>query len=390
MRLPTLSRLPLLAGIAAVLAACTAAQMTPVWESWASANDQEDRYESVHSVLADPAGAVIAVGVSSSLQTALDQLVVVKYTLAGQVIWKAVANLGDYDKPYAARLGTDGSIYAVTETAVIKFDRNGFELWRKTLEGGLDGGALRDLELNGNQLLVAGRKLYVLDLNGAPVTTVTPAAPLWDVAVTSTGIYTAGYGHVQRFDSNLQPVWHWAHADAQNPPAELAVAADGTVYVATYNDEPQDSSYLTRISSNGAQVWTKFFNDPDSQSYQVGGVPKVKLLATGNLVLGLSQQPTRILNIINPANGSVLYSTTQKSGIINELETDASGNIYVAGNNTPQKFDSKAALLASGTMNAVDVTSGGLALYGNAIYVGAGAFDSKGKMKLYLSKYNNQ
>ena len=70
--LPTLPRLPLLAGTTAVLAACTAAQLTPAWESWFSANDQEDRFESVHSVLADPAGAVISVGVSSSLQMALD------------------------------------------------------------------------------------------------------------------------------------------------------------------------------------------------------------------------------------------------------------------------------------------------------------------------------
>ena len=390
MRLPTLPRLPLLAGITTVLAACTAAQLTPVWESWASTNDLEDRYETVDCVLADPAGAVIAVGVSSSLQGIQDQLVAIKYTLTGQVIWKTVADLGDYDKPYAARLGADGSLYAVTETSVIKFDRNGFELWRKTLEGGLDGGALRDLELNGNRVLVAGRQLYALDLNGNPVTTITPAASLWDVAVTTTGIYTAGYGHVQRFDSNLQPVWHWVHADAQNPPAELAVAADGTVYVATYNDEPQDSSYLTRLSSGGAQVWTKFFNDPDSQSFQLGGTPKVKLLANGNVVLGRSQQPTRILNILNPASGSVLYTSTQKSGIINELETDAAGNIYVAGNNTPQKFDSKATLLASGALSAVDVTSGGLALYGNAIYVGAGAFDSQGRMKLYMSKYDNK
>ena len=89
--LPTLPRLPLLAGTTAVLAACTAAQLTPAWESWFSANDQEDRFESVHSVLADPAGAVISVGVSSSLQMALDQLVVVKHSLSGQVIWKAVA-----------------------------------------------------------------------------------------------------------------------------------------------------------------------------------------------------------------------------------------------------------------------------------------------------------
>ena len=74
----------------------------------------------------------------------------------------------------------------------------------------------------------------------------------------------------------------------------------------------------------------------------------------------------------------------------NELETDASSNIYIAGSNTPQKFDSKATLLASGKLNSVEISSGGLALYGNAIYVGAGAFDSKGEMTLYLSKYNNQ
>jgi hypothetical protein len=373
---------------AASLAACTAAQLTPAWETWLSANDQEDRYESIHSVLVDPAGAVLSVGVSSSLQTALDQLVVIKQDLNGRVIWKAAADLGDYDKPYAARLGSDGSLYAVTETAVIKFDRNGFELWRRTLESGLEGGALRDLELDGNRLLVAGRQLYALDLNGNPLTVITPAAPLWDIAVTTTGVYTAGQGHVQRFDPQLQAVWHWAHADAQNPPAELAVAADGTVYVATYNDEPQDSAYLTRLNSNGVQVWTQFFNDPDTQSFQLGGTPKVALLANGNVVLGLSQQPTRVLSILNPANGAVLYRTTQTTGLINELMTDSANNIYVTGSNSPQKFDSKGALLGSGRMNSADITSGGLALYGSSIYVGAGVFQN-GRMKLYLSKYSN-
>lgn len=373
---------------AATLAACTATQLTPAWETWLSANDQEDRYESIHSVLVDPAGAVLSAGVSSSLQTALDQLVVIKQDLNGKVIWKAVADLGDYDKPHAARLGSDGSLYAVTETAVIKFDRNGFELWRRTLESGLEGGALRDLELDGNRLLVAGRRLYALDLNGNPLTVISPAAPLWDIAVTTTGVYTAGQGHVQRLDPQLQPVWHWAHADAQNPPAELAVAADGTVYVATYNDEPQDSAYLTRLNSNGVQVWTQFFNDPDTQSFQLGGTPKVALLANGNVVLGLSQQPTRVISILNPANGSVLYRNTQTTGLINELMTDSAGNIYVTGSNSPQKFDSKGTLLGSGRMNSADITSGGLALYGSSIYVGAGVFQN-GKMKLYLSKYSN-
>ena len=28
-------------------------------------------------------------------------------------------------------------------------------------------------------------------------------------------------------------------------------------------------------------MWTKFFNDPDTQSFQLGGTPKVKLLANG-------------------------------------------------------------------------------------------------------------
>lgn len=373
------------------LVACTAAQMTPTWEKWFSLNEQQERYETIHQVIYDPAGAVISVGSSSYTGSANDELVVFKTATNGTLLWKSSTDLDVYDRPWHSVLGSDGSIYAVTESSIVKFNSNGVKQWQRNISTLIGADAMiRDVEISNNQVYVAGRDLFVFDVNGNLSNTVAQIAPLWDVAIHSTGIYTAGTGYVRRYNANLSPVWTYAHPDIQNPPADLAIANDGTVYAATYNDEPQDSAYLTRINSNGVQVWTKFFNDPDTSSFNMPGMPKVSILPNGSLVLGLSQQPTRIINIIDAATGNVKSSNTQKVGLINELEVDSKGGIYVVGGKTPQKFDSTGTLLANGRIPAdVEITSGGLAFTSSQIFVGAGAFNNS-QMKIYLSSYANQ
>lgn len=373
------------------LAACTAAQMTPTWEKWFSVNEQQQRYETIQNVIYDAAGAVISVGYSSNLDTQQDELVVFKQATNGNLLWKTSVDLGIYERSWDSVIGSDGSIYVATESTLVKFNSNGVKQWQRDISAliGADA-AIRDLEFSNNQIYVAGRDLYMFDVNGNLTKTVAQIAPLWDVAIHNTGIYTAGTGYVRRYNANLTPVWTYAHPDVQNPPADLAIANDGTVYAATYNDEPQDSAYLTRISSNGTQVWTKFFNDPDTSSFGMPGMPKVRILPNGNLVLGLSQQPTRIINIIDAATGNVKSSNTQKVGLINGLEVDSKGGIYVIGARTPQKFDSTGTLLANGRIPSdTEITSGGLAFTADSIYVGAGAFNN-GQMKMYVSKYTNQ
>jgi len=385
------TRVLAVSAVITALTACTAAQMTPTWEKWFSVNEQQQRYETIQNVIYDPAGAVISVGYSSNLDTQQDELVLLKQATNGTLLWKTSLDLGIYERSWDSAIGNDGSIYVATESTLIKFNSNGVQQWQRDISAliGADA-AIRDIEISNNQIYIAGRDLYVFDVSGNLKNTIAQIAPLWDVAIHNTGIYTAGTGYVRRYSSSLSPVWTYAHPDVQNPPADLAIANDGTVYAATYNDEPQDSAYLTRISSNGTQVWTKFFNDPDSNSFQMPGMPKVRLLPNGNLVLGLSQQPTRIINIIDPTNGNVKSSNVQKTGLITRLEVDNKGGIYVVGSNTPQKFDTTGTLLANGKMGGdTEVTSGGLAFTADSIYVGAGAFKN-GNMKMYVSRYANQ
>ena len=375
------------------LVACAAVQMTPTWEAWSSSSNPATSYETLQELIYDPAGAVISAGHASLIGSGQDTLVVMKNTANGAPIWRTVVDLGEgtYNRPWASALGTDGSIYLVTESTLIKFTSNGTESWRRNISTLINGdAALRDVEISGNRLYVAGRDLYVFDLNGALTNTVAQIAPLWDVAITTNGIYAAGTGQVHRYTTNLAPVWKYALPVVQNPPADMAIANDGTVYVATFNSTPQDSAYLTRISSNGTQVWSKFFADPDANSYQLSGIPNVELLPDGNVVFGVSQQPTRIINIINASNGSVKTSNKQSTGLIDEMVVDSKGGIYVVGSNKPQKFDNTATLLATGTMpSTADISSGGLAVTASSIYVGAGVFKNN-DMKMYVSRYANQ
>ena len=145
------------------LVACAAVQMTPTWEAWSSASNPATSYETLQEVIYDPAGAVISAGHASLIGSGQDTLVVMKHTSNGAPIWRTVVDLGagTYNRPWASALGTDGSIYLVTETTLIKFTSNGTESWRRNISTLINGdAALRDVEISGNRLYVAGRDLY--------------------------------------------------------------------------------------------------------------------------------------------------------------------------------------------------------------------------------------
>lgn len=382
-----------LCAVSVGLVACVATQVTPTWETYLPSG-QDNRYETAHVLLRDSTGALISVGNSSSYQNANDALYLVKQSADGAVRWKTVVDVATYDHAWDAVLDGSGNIYVAASAYVVKFDGNGVEVWRQTLpEQVQDGEAnqlVRDIELANGQLYVAGQSLYVLDLNGQLLNTIAQPQPLWDVTVHATGLYTAGNGVVRKYQADGTPLWQATLSPLQNPPAELAITNDGTVYVATRNESPQDSAYLTRINVNGGVAWSKFFADPDTNSYAMPGMPKLKLMPNGNLLLGLSQQPTRVLSLVDANTGNVLKSTTQRKGLINEMQVDDKGNIYVAGEATPQKFDANLTLLAEGRIpTEADVTSGGLLVTADSIYVNAGA-KQNGTMQFYSARYENK
>lgn len=375
------------------LMACAATQVKPVWETYLPSG-AEQRYEMAQVMLRDSTGALISVGDSSSIQTASDAVYVVKQNADGSVRWKTVVDIAAYDHVWDAVLDASGNIYVAGSDYVVKFDSNGFKLWQATLPEQVQEGEanqlVRDIELANGQLYVAGQSLYVLDLNGQLLNTIAQPQPLWDVAVHPTGLYTAGNGVVRKYQADGTPLWQATLSARQDPPAELAITTDGTVYVATRNSSPQDSAYLTRINANGGVAWSKFFADPDTNSYAMPGMPKLQLMPGGNLLLGLSQQPTRVLSLIDANNGNVLKSTSNRQGLINELQVDDKGNIYVAGEATPQKFDANLTLLAEGSIpSETSVTSGGLVVTADSIYVNAGA-KNNGTMQFYSARYENK
>ena len=145
------------------LVACTAAQMTPTWEKWFSLNEQQERYETIHQVIYDPAGAVISVGSSSYTGSANDELVVFKTATNGTLLWKSSTDLDVYDRPWHSVLGSDGSIYAVTESSIVKFNSNGVKQWQRNISTLIGADAMiRDVEISNNQVYQNRRKTSCL------------------------------------------------------------------------------------------------------------------------------------------------------------------------------------------------------------------------------------
>lgn len=383
-----------LCALAGGLAACVATQVTPVWETYLPSG-AADRFETTSVLLRDASGALVSAGNSVQIQgTRFDELYVVKQNADGSVRWKTRVDISSNDRPWDGVTDANGNIYIAGPTYVVKFDSNGFEVWRAILpEQSSDGAPMelvRDIELANGQLYVAGQALYVLSLDGQVVNTIAQPQPIWDVAVHATGLYTAGAGIIRQYQADGTPLWQVTLPAEANGTAELAIANDGTVYAATGNYQPQDSAYLTRINANGSLAWSKFFGDPDTNSYALPGMPKLRLMPNGNLLIGRSQDPTRVLSLVDASSGNVLKSISNRSGLVDDLEVDDKGNVYVMGGTTPQKFDASLALLAEGRVPSnVQPGTGSIEVSADSIYVNTGA-TKDGTMSFYSARYENK
>lgn len=383
-----------LCALAGGLAACVSTQVTPVWESYLPSGT-DNRFETPNVLLRDASGALISAGNSVPLEGArIDELYVVKQNADGSVRWKTRLDIANYDRPWDGVTDANGNIYIAGPNYIVKFDSNGFEAWRAILpEQSTDGAPMqlvRDIELANGQLYVAGQALYVLKLDGQLLNTIAQPQPIWDVTVHASGLYTAGNGIIRKYQADGTPLWQVTLPAAANATAELAIANDGSVYAATGNNQPQDSVYLTRISANGGLAWSKFFGDPDTNSYALPGFPKLRLMPNGNLLIGLSQDPTRVLSLVDAGSGNVLKSMSNRSGLIDDLEVDAKGNVYVMGGTAPQKFDVNLTLLAEGRVPSdAQPGTGSIEVTADSIYVNTGA-TKDGSMRFYSARYENK
>lgn len=366
-----------------ILASCTPLKITPIWSGDPMVNTSSTVYESLHQLLIQD-GKLYGVGVETSLNVYSDKLVVFAQDQTGKIIWKNSVDLSSNDRPWKSIIANNG-IVILTETMLVKFSFQGKLLWSKDFSLEENDPILRDVEISKNNFIVAGRSIYLIDFDGNLKLKKAIDHPVWDVVVFNEDIYTAGFGSVHKYSQDLNLDWSYLLPTNQTPPMELVVTLKEGLFVLSSNDYPQESTTMFKLNNMGKLVWKKNFEDPD-EGYKLPGMPKIRKLNSGNLLVGLSQQPTRKLYIVNQ-DGKILKKMDSKTGLINELQVDPSGYIVVMGEGHPEVYSPNLELVARGDFpKSVDVTSGALAFDNQFIYVGAGVA-SNGTMKFYTACY---
>ncbi len=377
---------------------CQDTRIQPQWNMVYSASSNHYDTLSFVDILPDSEDLYL-VGNSKEIDSAYDEIAALRLSADGKIIWKKSFDIDAYDRPLAHVIDTQQNLYIASENSVIKLNPQGELLWTvhlsefvspPTEEDPDPSMLIRDMKLYNDQIYVAGRHLILLNTDGAILQNIKFEKPIWQIYFKNNILYSAGNGLIQAFNSDnfSKTIFRYQLVKTQNPPAAIAVNDKGTIFVATRNDNPQDSAYLTAISAQGKMIWSKFYDDIVDGSYDLPGTPKLLLLNNNNLVLCLSQHPTRSIQWISSQDGHTINKYIAKTGIVQDMKNNEKDFIIASGGKNSQLFDAQGNLLATGNIQQdVDQTSGSIINRNNQIYIGSSIFiNGSSSMSLRMYK----
>lgn len=237
----------------------------------------------------------------------------------------------DWDNARAVGVDAAGNVYVTGlsagssaynyDYATIKYDASGNQLWLVRYNGpgnGWDEATAMAVDAAGN--------VYVTGLSGA--------------------VPSTGHDYVTiKYDTNGNQLWLALYNGPGNRadiPTNLAVDANGNVYVTGYSGNPSapDDYATIKYDASGNQLWVARYS---------GSASAIALDAAGNVyVTGKSYDSITLFDyatIKYDSNGNQLWVTRyngpeNSSDAATDLAVDVAGNVYVTGNAGTLKYDS--------------------------------------------------
>ena len=353
--------------------------------------NQSDPTRGKSAMVVDLAGNIYVTGTTFNGLNA--DFLTVKYSAAGAILWRTITNgiANGNDIAYAIALDPSGNVFVTgstesggqTDYLTVKYDNDGVELWRKSL----DGGANRDdaayaivVDASGNAFVTGaanptstgtdyvtvkyspiGTELWRIAMAGTGNTNDVPAALCLDSAgnavVTGYGVNgnspNYDYITVKYIEIGGMPFEAWSprrqfNSNANSFDIAFAMACDqsGNIYVTGRSHNGSNFDYVTvKYNSSGISQWI-----PPAAMNGTGNATDTAVAiavdASGNVIVtGQSEQDTTgIQSVTNPMHLTVKYSAggvEQWRAALNgsgtgvdafsAIATDATGNIYATG-----------------------------------------------------------
>ncbi|MFO7650257.1 MAG: hypothetical protein R6X13_02805 [bacterium] len=329
------------------------------------------------SAVTDAAGNVHVCAYGQYAAPGMD-IIVMKYSSAGELLWSEGLDLGGSDYGYAIALGGDGAVY-VTGTAyatlggsdlvVAKWSAAGGLAWTRRVQGDSVGGynSGRAIAVSGDEVYVTGSivnqstgyDFVVLRLHavtGVPdwlrtvsrSTVPTTSEAGTDIAVAAGAVFACGQTHtsstqydatILRLDATGTIIWQRDYPGSGTA-SEFLRALDlrGSRVVATGQVSPGvggTDALTVSYTLDGVLEWAQTFNGPGSGS-DYGA--DVKLDAAGNAVVcgtGSGSGSLDLMTLKYNSTGTRLWARLYDGGAGADagysVDVDAAGSVIVGG-----------------------------------------------------------
>lgn len=291
----------------------------------------------------------------------------VKYSPAGQELWSRKYSQGTYDQPAAVTVDRDGYVYVGgftapncqscildTEYFLVKYDPDGVIVWTRKRPGNIVYDITSDA--NGNIYMVGspddgGYLTVKYDAAGNELwsTLLQPGTLpyLWNpyIAVDTTGnVYITGYRETLgypvdtpliKYDASGNFQWYkFFKGDQEEAGQDIAVDANGDVYVTGWLLGTPPTLFLRKFSANGDPTWTKTYPagvgtkgygiavDKNNSIHVIGSIQSTPYAGYDYLILKYDP------------SGNRLWAITYDGGVTEageRLALDALGNLMLTG-----------------------------------------------------------
>ena len=344
-------------------------------------DDNSDKDDAANAIAVDAVGNVYVTGYSTGL-TSFKDIITVKYSSSGNLVWSSRYNGLGNDDDLASAIAVDGlgnvivtgysvGMISSEDFLTIKYNSAGSELWI----GAYDNPDMNDIDIANAMILDGSGNIYVTGYSigsgsAEDFTTVKYNAvgdELWvrryngtgnDYDITSaiavdgsgnvivTG-FSAGNGSSEdyatvKYDPQGNSIWVNRYNSSSNSyDISTSVAADdqGNVYVTGYSyDDLNSEDYATiKYSSGGNQLWVSKYNGTSGE-YDIA--TSVKVDVKGDVyVTGYSfdfDTKENYATVKYNSAGSEIWvqvynGASDGSDIASALFTDANDNVYVTG-----------------------------------------------------------
>ncbi len=327
----------------------------------------ENSYYSLAGFAVDETGNVITTGTVSS--ATLTDMLTLKYSPGGALLWAKAVAYPIEDRAVDMSLDSKGNVLVTGlsenntgtyDILTVKYNSDGDSVWVRRYDS--QGTFIMDqpvaifVDRNDN-VIVAGYSFgggpsfshviikYEPDGDSAWVRKIEPGGSPLPIDVTADlngNIYVSGRGLLlTKYNSSGTLQWSRSYGGFNSAETNRSLLTDesGNVYSsATAFTSTFDDYALLKFNSNGDTLWTRIRNGLGSGTQFHDDVFSLQRDVFGNLIIGGQSQSVSVFHFATikySASGSFIwernFSSPQSGAGVNDVYTDALGNIYSAG-----------------------------------------------------------